>query len=77
MATCRLGSSPLIFAPGIVAWAVNGYKFPKDRKSVANVIQQTWNLTENCAKALLSGTVSHRVDGDAVVFEFDGQVTNV
>jgi hypothetical protein len=71
--TYRLGSSPLVFAPGIVAWAINGYKFPKDRKAVANVLCQTWNLTENCAKALLSGAVSYTVEDDAVVFEFDGQ----
>jgi hypothetical protein len=37
------------------------------------VIRQTWNLTENCADALLSGAVAHRVEDDAVVFEFDGQ----
>ena len=73
MSTYRLVSSPLIYAPGIVAWAINGYKFPKDRKAVSNVIQQTWNLTANCANALLSGAVSHRVDGDVVVFEFDGE----
>lgn len=74
MDTYRLTSSPLIYAPGILAWAINGYKFPRDRANMLNVVRQTWNLSEECAEALLSGNISYRIEDDAVTFQFSGTV---
>jgi len=68
MKTYRLGSSPLVHAPGIVAWARNGYAFPKDRKAMTRVIADTWSIPASAAKALLSGKSPFTVEGETVVF---------
>lgn len=65
----RLGSSPLVFAPGIIAWAINGYAFKRDRKSIENVVSSCWSLPLDAARALLSKAVPHTIDGETVVFE--------
>lgn len=65
----RLGSSGLVHAPGIVAWAINGYAFKKDRKHLLTVITNTWKIPEEAAHALLNKTVPYEVDGEVVVFE--------
>lgn len=65
----RLGSSPMIHAPGIVAWAINGYAFKKDRAKLEAVISDGWSLPIGATKALLSKAVPYRVDGETVVFE--------
>jgi len=74
MAQVRLHSAPMIHTPGIVRWAVNGYKFPKDRPAMLEVICGGYGITKECATALLSEEVSYEVEGDVVVFDFDGQV---
>lgn len=68
MQTYRLGSSEMVGAPGIVAWAINGAKFAKDRKTVINVIVQTWGIPEPAARALVTEKVPHTIDDGAVVF---------
>lgn len=65
----RLGSSPLIYAPGVVAWAINGFKFKRDRKRMIEVIATGWNIPDEAAQALLSGKAKHTVESEAVVFE--------
>jgi len=42
MPTYRLGSSPLVHAPGLIAWAINGYAFPRDRTVILRVVTDTW-----------------------------------
>ena len=42
MATYRLGSSSLIHTPDIIAWAINGYAFPRDRARMVQVIAATF-----------------------------------
>lgn len=65
----RLGSNGLVYAPGVVAWAKNGYAFKKDRKVLRDVIKGWSGVSDEAADALLSGNVDYEVDGDVVVFE--------
>ena len=65
----RLGSSPLVHAPGIIAWAMNGYAFEDDRPQLERVVSETWKIPPQAAKALLSKEVSHQIEGDVVLFE--------
>jgi hypothetical protein len=66
--TYRLGSSPFVYAPGLIAWAINGASFPKDRKNLANVVAATWKLPMAAATALVTRKVPHTIDGETVVF---------
>lgn len=66
----RLGSSPLVYAPGIIAWAINGYHFKRYRKKLRAVITETWKgVSDEAAHRLLSGNVKYTIEGEAVVFE--------
>ena len=77
----RLGSNELVHAPGVVAWAINGYAFQRDRDVLRRVIVDGWpGVTAAAAHQLLSGSVPYSVDGDTVVFtaergpdRFDGR----
>jgi hypothetical protein len=62
----------MVHTPGVIAWAVNGYRFHKDRGNMLNVLTESYNLTVECADALLSGKVEYKVVGDVVEFEYDG-----
>lgn len=66
--TYRLGSSSMVSAPGLVRWAINGAKFPRDRKTVTNVIAQTWSVPMAAATKLVTEAVSFTVEGETVVF---------
>jgi hypothetical protein len=65
----------MVHTPGIVRWAINGYRTPKDRPVVIKVLCEGYGLTNECATALLSESVQYKVEGDTVVFNFDGQAT--
>jgi hypothetical protein len=74
MPTYRLGSSPLINAPGIVARAINGYAFERDRPVLLRVVAEGWpSIPEDHVSMLLSTTVPYDVDGDTVVFTVTDQ----
>lgn len=66
--TYRLGSSPLIHAPGVIAWAINGYGFKRDRKNMLQVVTKGWGIPEEAAKALLSGKAKYQIENETVVF---------
>lgn len=68
MKTYRLGSSPAIYAPGMVAWAINGAAFKKDRPTMVRVIAQGWNISEDVARQLVTKRVAYIIENDAVVF---------
>ncbi|QIB41251.1 hypothetical protein G3A56_25685 (plasmid) [Rhizobium oryzihabitans] len=68
MATYRLGSSPAVHTPGIVAWAINGYHFEDDRPNCARSSWKTYNLPEIAADQLLSKKVPYTIEGETVVF---------
>lgn len=65
--TYRLGSSGLIYTPGIVRWAINGYDFPKDRRAMVRVIAEGWNIPKAAAVALLSGAAPYVAEEDGTV----------
>ncbi len=66
--TYRLNSNGLIFAPGMVAWAMNGYRFKRDRSNMVKVIADGWNIPKEAVEALLSGQVPHTIEKETVVF---------
>ncbi|MDE3240891.1 MAG: hypothetical protein KGN33_18190 [Paracoccaceae bacterium] len=69
MATYRLGSSPLVHTPGVIAWAISGYHFKRDRPQLAKVIEGTFPSVPAAAlHRLLSKEVPYTVDGETVVF---------
>ena len=68
MATYRLGASPAVHTPGIVAWAINGYHFEDDRPQLRKVIVETYDLPEIAADQLLSKKVPYTIEGETVVF---------
>lgn len=68
----RLGSNELVHAPGVVAWAINGYAFDRDRDVLRRVIVDGWpGVPADAAHQLLSGEVPHTIEGDVVVFTSD------
>jgi len=67
----RLTSKSGVHTPGMVAWAINGFKFPKDRKAMLRVFVDGFNLTKQAATDLLSEKIPHMVEGDAVVFTYE------
>lgn len=68
--TYTLRSSDWVHTPGMLAWAINGYHFEKDRKYLRNVFVKGWNLPAKVADALLSGKVPYVVNDEngAVTF---------
>lgn len=74
MATYRLGSSPTVHTPGIIAWAINGYAFEKDRAQMVKVVCDTFpNLPASAARQLLSKEVAYTVEGETVVFSVEDE----
>lgn len=72
MPVYRLGSSEHIHAPGIVAWAINGYAFERDRPILRRVIIKGWaGVPEDAVHQLLSGLINHEINGDTIVFAVD------
>ena len=69
MTTYRLQSSGLVHTPGVIAWAINGYSFPQDRKKMVEVIGGTFpSVPAPAIEKLLSKAVPYAVEDDAVVF---------
>jgi len=68
MKTYRLGSNEMVHAPGVVAWAINGASFKKDRPQMVRVIAQGWNIPEAAALALVTKAAAFTLDGETVVF---------
>jgi hypothetical protein len=68
MKTYRLGSGPMVHAPGLIAWAINGAFFKADRPAMVNIVSQTWRVPEDAALKLLTKQVPFTIENDAVVF---------
>lgn len=66
----RLGSAEMVYAPGLVKWAINGAHFEKDRATLVNVIAETWGVPPEAATALLLQQVPHTIEGETVVFSY-------
>lgn len=69
MTTYRLASAAFVHAPGLIAWAINGAKFPRDRAIMARIVRETWKLPEQVAYDFVCGHHPYTLDGDTVVFE--------
>ena len=67
MNTYNLQSSGLMHAPGIIRWAINGYRTGEARKMVA-LVCSGWNLPRGPVVALLSGKAAWEEKDGAVVF---------
>jgi hypothetical protein len=71
MKTYRLGSSGFIYAPGVVRFAIHGYRISCDRRDrtvALRLIAEGWGVPKAAAVAMLSGKAEHTVEGDTVVF---------
>ena len=72
MLTLTLESTPMLNTAGLLRWAMNGYKFKKDRKKLRRVFTQSFThprLTDDVVDKLLSGELPHKIDGENVVIE--------
>lgn len=70
MPTYRLGSSPLVHAPGLIAWAINAYAFSRDRAAILRVVTETWpGLQEEQVRRLLSREQAYRIEDDTLVID--------
>lgn len=68
MKTYRLLSSPLVHTPGIIAWAINGAKFKKDRKRLIELVATSYSLPRPIAESLLTEKIKYTVDNETVIF---------
>lgn len=74
MKTWRLQSAEMIDAPGMLRWAMNGYKFKKDRKQLLKTFFTGWpGPTEADYHGLLSGTIPHTIVDNCVIFEVNDE----
>ncbi|GAA4134601.1 hypothetical protein ACFFTN_13195 [Aminobacter aganoensis] len=70
MPTYKLGSSSLVHAPGLIAWAINAYVFPRDRAAILRVVTDTWpGLPADSARRLLTGEQAYRIEDDTIVID--------
>lgn len=76
MTTYRLQSAEFVSAPGLIAWAINGYYFEADRPTLLRVVKETWGVPEEAANALLSGKAPFTVEEETVVFTFPKEGSN-
>lgn len=78
MTTYKLQSANFVSAPGLIAWAIDGYFFEADRPQLLRVVCDTWGIPEDAAKSLLSGETpwdfADDADDETVVFTFPNEV---
>jgi hypothetical protein len=58
----------MVHAPGLIAWAINGAHFMKDRPAMIRVVSKTWNIPEDAARKLVTKKVPHTIENETVVF---------
>lgn len=69
MTTYRLGSSPAVHTPGVIAWAINAYSFEEDRQRMLQIVSATFvDVPAAAIEQLLSKAVPYKVEGETVVF---------
>jgi hypothetical protein len=63
--TFNLLSTSWINTPGVLRWAINGYKFKKDRRKLANVFIEGFGLDPELVHDLLSEKIPWKeVEGE-------------
>lgn len=74
MTEYRLGSSPAVHTPGIIAWALNGYYFEDDRPQLLDVIASTFPTVPRAhLEQVLLRRIDYRVEGETVVFSVEDE----
>lgn len=68
MKTYNLQSATMVSAPGLIAWAINGAKFERDRAQMVRIVADTWSIPNPAAEALVTGKVPFTVSGETVTF---------
>lgn len=69
MATYRLGSSSAVYTPGVIAWAINGYQFDRDRAPLMAVVSGMFpQVPVEAIDRLLSKAVPYTVENETLVF---------
>lgn len=64
-----LASASFVSAPGILKWAMNGWRFKKDRPKILNVMRSWEGPTDDEWANLLSGKTTYEVDAsENVIF---------
>jgi hypothetical protein len=62
-------STPMMSAPGILRWAINGYRFKRDRKKLMNVIKCWEGPSDEIYHRLLMGEIEWTTDeNNSVIF---------
>lgn len=74
--TVALTSTEAVYAPGMLAWCINGYQFKRDRKALIDVMQAWPGLTRKEWHGVLSGAIPHTVEGDKVIIELGKEATD-
>lgn len=74
MRQVALQSSPAVNTPGLLRWAMNGYRFKRDRKNLRRVFVTGYGLPDPVVHRLLSGELPHQIVGEEVHFEYDATV---
>jgi hypothetical protein len=64
-----LASSKLVYAPGIVQWAINAAQFADDRKRMIHIVASTWNIPKFAAEQLITKKVPYDIVGETVRFQ--------
>lgn len=68
MTKYRLASVDFVFAPGFIAFAINGAKFEKDRKQMIDLVAKGWSIPHHAAEVLICESVPYEIVGETVVF---------
>jgi ribosome maturation factor RimP len=74
--TVALTSNDMISAPGMLRWAMNGYRFQRDRNRMIKVMQAWPGLTRKEWQGVLSGTIPHTIEGEKVIIELGKEATD-
>lgn len=70
--TLVLESTPMLNTPGLLRWAINGYRFKRDRKVLRAVFTEGFqhpHLTDTVVDRLLKGELPYKVENESVVIE--------
>jgi hypothetical protein len=59
----------MVHTPGILAWAMNGYRHTKDQGNIRKIFTDGYAIPNDAAHALLNGDEPHQIEGTSVVFE--------
>ena len=64
-----LQSTSMVNAPGMLRWAINGYKFKRDRKVMLDVMKSWEGPSDEVYHRLLNGEIEWTVDeNNSVIF---------